>query len=66
LAPELTQIVSLANSICHKLEVGPTRKPDLDLSKLESAKALGLSQASIEKVLFSVKEALHTEDPGGI
>ena len=62
-APELTQIVSLANSICHKLEVGPTRKPDLDLNELESIKALGLGQASIEKILFAVREALHrTED----
>ena len=62
-APELTHIVSMANSICHKLEVGPTRKPDLDLSDLESTKALGLSQASIEKILSSMREALQAEDP---
>ena len=65
-APELTHIVSMANSICHKLEVGPTRKPDLDLSEMESTKALGLSQASIEKILFSMREALQAEDPGAI
>jgi len=65
-APELTHIVSMANSICHKLEVGPTRKPDLELSDMESTKALGLSQASIEKILFSVKEALQAEDSGGV
>ncbi len=65
-APELTQIVSLANSICHKLEVGPTRKPDLDLNELKSAKALGLSPASIETILFSVREALQSQDAAGI
>ncbi len=61
-APELTQIVSMANSICHKLEVGPTRKPDLDISEMESAKALGLSRTSIDKILISVREALQAED----
>ncbi|MGA2400109.1 MAG: HDOD domain-containing protein [Syntrophobacteraceae bacterium] len=65
-APELTQIVSLANSVCHKLEVGPTRKPELDLNEMESAKALGLSPASIETTLLAVREALQAEDSGGI
>ena len=57
-AMELTRIVSLANSICHKLAVGPTRKPDLDLADTESAKELGLGSASIETILLSVSEAL--------
>lgn len=56
-ATELTHIVSLANSICHKLEVGPTRKPDLDLYNTESARALGLAPASIETTLLVVSEA---------
>jgi putative nucleotidyltransferase with HDIG domain len=58
----LTQIVSLANSICHKLAVGPTRKPDLDLTDTESAKALGLGPASLEPILVSVGEAFHGAD----
>ncbi len=58
---ELTQIVSLANSICHKLAVGPTRKPDLDLNETESAKALGLGPASIERILLAVSEAVREE-----
>jgi putative nucleotidyltransferase with HDIG domain len=65
-APELTRIVSLANSICHKLEVGPTRKPDLDLNELESAKALQLSPTSIEMMLFAVREALQSQDSEGL
>jgi HD-like signal output (HDOD) protein len=55
---ELTQIVGMANSICHKLEIGPTRKPDLDLSETESAKILGLTPASIEKILLAVSESM--------
>jgi HD-like signal output (HDOD) protein len=65
-APELTHIVSMANSICHKLEVGPTRKPDLDLSEMESTKALGLSQASIEKILSAMREALQANESSAI
>jgi HD-like signal output (HDOD) protein len=64
-APELTQIISLANSICHKLEVGPTRKPDLDLNELKSGKALGLSPASIETILCKVRETLQSQDSAG-
>jgi putative nucleotidyltransferase with HDIG domain len=57
-APELTHVVSLANSICHKLEIGPTRNPDLDLGSIQSAKALGLDQSAIEKAIIVVKENL--------
>ncbi len=64
-APELTQIVSLANSICHKLEVGPTRKPDLDLNELQSIKALGLSPASLETILLKVRETLQSQESAG-
>ena len=63
---ELAQIVSLANSICHKLEVGPTRKPELDLNEMESTKVLGLNPASIETILMAVREALQAENSGGI
>jgi HD-like signal output (HDOD) protein len=60
-APELTQIVSLANSVCHKLSVGPTRKPDMDLNDRESAKTLGLGPAAMERILFAVSEALREQ-----
>lgn len=65
-ARKLTQIVGMANSICHKLVVGPTRKPNLDLTGTENAKALGLGPASIEKILLTVSEALQAEDSRGI
>jgi putative nucleotidyltransferase with HDIG domain len=65
-APELTQIISLANSICHKLEVGPTRKPDLDLYALKSTQAVKLNSTSIDMILFAVKEALQSRESEGL
>ncbi len=64
-ASELAQIVSAANSICHKLEVGPIRRPDLDLNSVKSLKALGLDSDRVELMLVEVKETLQSE-PGGI
>ncbi len=61
----LTHIVSAANSVCHKLSVGPTKKPDLDLSRVKSMKLLGLSPERVEKILEAVGEALKA-DPAGI
>jgi putative nucleotidyltransferase with HDIG domain len=58
-AQKLSQIVNFANSICHKLSVGPTRKPDLDLYESENAYAVGLGPASIETILAAVDEVLH-------
>jgi HD-like signal output (HDOD) protein len=61
-APELTHIVSLANSICHKLEIGPTRRPDLDLNELQSTSALQLGPDAIEMILSAVREARQSGD----
>jgi hypothetical protein len=33
---------------------------------MESTKALGLSQASIEKILLTVRESLQAEDSSGV
>ena len=62
---DLTQIISAANAVCHKLSVGPTRKPDLDLEQLASFKALGLTSERIENILSEVVEALQS-DPSSI
>jgi len=53
----LAHIVNLANAMCHKLEIGPTRKPDLDLSSLESAKALSLGPDEIAGILDELTDA---------
>jgi len=63
---KLPQIVSLANSMCHKLSVGPTRTPDLDLNEMKSAKMLGLRPAAIENILSAVKKALEAENTGSL
>jgi HD-like signal output (HDOD) protein len=61
---DLTRIVSLANSICHKLSVGPTRKPDLDLNEMQSATELELDPASIEEIVSAVSKAIEAENTG--
>ncbi len=63
---ELSYIVSLANSLCHKLEIGPTRRPDIDLLKLGSVKALGLNAESLSKVVEKVSGMLKEEKIEGI
>jgi HD-like signal output (HDOD) protein len=64
-APQLTHIVSLANSVCHRLEIGPTRKPGLDLFELESAKALGLSAAEIHELAEKIRNAFRNGGEAG-
>ena len=58
ISAQFCHIVSLANSVCHKLEIGPTRKPDLDLTSLDSAKALGLNPDSMPEILDEVENAV--------
>lgn len=53
----LAYIVNLANAMCHKLEIGPTRKPDLDLSSLNSAETLGLDADEISSILDELTDA---------
>ncbi len=61
-AHDLSNIVSLANSFCHKLEIGPTRKPDMDLMELESTKALNIDTTAIAKILEKIGSAVNGED----
>jgi putative nucleotidyltransferase with HDIG domain len=62
--PVLSYVISLSNSICHKLEIGPTRKPDLDLSELREAKALKLTPETLIDLLSDVSEGLKSEGGG--
>lgn len=55
---ELTYMVNAADSICHKLSVGPIRKPDLDLNEVKSMKALGLTPDRVAKILEASEKAL--------
>jgi putative nucleotidyltransferase with HDIG domain len=57
-AGELTHIVSIANSLCHKLSIGLTKRPAIDPYKLESVKVLGLGTAVIASTLDLLSKTL--------
>ena len=59
--PALSYIVNLANAFCHKLEVGPTKDPNLDLSRVVSVKALKLDMSSIDELLEETSKTLASE-----
>lgn len=60
--PALSYVVNLADAFCHKLEVGPTRNPDLDISKLPVARALKLDKAAIDELLEEISKTLESEN----
>lgn len=60
--PVLTVIVNFSNAICHKLEIGPTRKPDLDLFELESTRLLRFGEESLAKLLEEVGALMAEKD----
>ncbi len=56
--PVLTVIVNFGNLVCHKLEVGPTRNPDLDLFEFESTRLLRFNEESLGKLMAEVGELM--------
>lgn len=62
--PVLSYIISLSNSLCHKLEIGPTRNPDLNVSELRSTKALKITPESVEELLADAEEAVKSQEGG--
>lgn len=60
--PVLSFIISLSNSICHKLEIGPTRRPDLNISELRSAKGLKLTHADLDDLYSSTSDLLKAQE----
>jgi HD-like signal output (HDOD) protein len=61
-ARELAYIVSLADSLCHKLSIGLTKRPAIDPYELESAKVLGLRTAVISSALELLAETAKSEE----
>ncbi|MEJ5363975.1 MAG: HDOD domain-containing protein [Desulfosoma sp.] len=59
--PALTVIVHLANAFCHKLELGPTKRPDLDLAPVPSARALKLGPEKLAVLEESIRHIVETE-----
>ena len=59
--PTLCAIVSLANSLCVKLGIGPERNPDLELENEESTLMLTLAPERLSALADSVQERLSEE-----
>jgi putative nucleotidyltransferase with HDIG domain len=59
--PALSYIVNLANAFCHKLEVGPTKNPNLDLSQLPSARAMKLNQTKLDELMEEISQTLASD-----
>ncbi len=64
LDPHLTHIVHLANIFAHKLEIGPIRTPDVDLSDQVSARFLGFEKERIDKIFNECSERIQQEGEG--
>lgn len=61
-AQNLCHIVNLANAFCHKLEIGPTKNPDLNLAELKSAKVLKLGQDELDELLEHFSSTVTSQD----
>ncbi len=59
--PSLVHIVHFADGICHKLEIGPIRHPQLDLLGLPSAPHLDMDEATVEKLVDDISNTYETE-----
>lgn len=61
LLPSLSYIVHLANAFCHKLEIGPTRRPDLNLMALDSVKFLRLDENAVSQLLEDTHSTFNSQ-----
>ena len=59
--PVLSHVVHLANACCHKLEIGPIRRPDLNLMEVASTSVLNLSPQVISRLLEETTETLQAQ-----
>jgi putative nucleotidyltransferase with HDIG domain len=59
--PVLTFIVNLGNAFCHKLQIGPTKIPDLDLAGMDSARLLKLDQSAIDEMFAEIGATFEAE-----
>ncbi len=61
LDPHLCAVVSLANLICVKLEIGPEKRPDLDLSFTDATAMLDVDPGQLDLIFNTVEETLAIE-----
>lgn len=62
--PALSHVVNLANAVCHKLEIGPTRNPGLDLHALDSTRALKLEKDRLDELLEEISGIAFSQQGG--
>lgn len=59
--PPLSAIVSVANALCVKLEIGPEKLPDLDLASLDAVGCLGLGTDELAPLPDEIRERIAAE-----
>lgn len=59
--PTLSHIVNLANAFCHKLEIGPTRTPDLNLMSSDAVSFLRLREDQVQTLLEQTRTIFDTQ-----
>ncbi len=59
--PQLTMIVNLANGMCHNLQIGITKNPDLDVAAFPTATALKLPRSTVEELLHEIETTFGAE-----
>lgn len=57
----LLLVMDLANKLCHKMSIGFTEEPDLDLVGCQASQILGLKVDAFEHTAAVLKETLETE-----
>ncbi len=62
--PPLAYIINLADGVCHKLEIGPTKNPNLNLSTLPSARILKLREEPLNVLAQEIAEAFEADKDG--
>jgi len=53
--------LDLSNKLCHKLGIGFSDEPDLDLYNSQANQILGLSETAFDEVISQLQETLETE-----
>jgi putative nucleotidyltransferase with HDIG domain len=59
--PTFCAVISLANDFCAKLEIGPQKNPDLDLTSSEGALMLPLSEEALSSLASTIAEQFQEE-----
>jgi putative nucleotidyltransferase with HDIG domain len=58
---QLCALVSLADGLCVKQGIGPSKRPGLDLSTLPARQILGIEPESVKEIAVAVTERLHED-----